>query len=269
MAPLNKASPLDMAIKDQDRKTLDMVRDSLRRGDAILAFQPVVLASDQSRVAFYEGLIRVRDETGRIIPAKEFIHVAESDEIGRMIDSLSVKLGLAALSAAPGIRLSLNMSARSIGYAAWNNALQEGIDSDPTVAERLILEISEESINVMPDVVAAFMDDMQIKGVSFAIDDFGAGYTALTNLRDYFFDAVKIDGSFIDGIATNIDNQALVRALIAVALNFEMFTVAEKVSNESDAAFLADIGIDCLQGYHFGVPTIREPWAPEGEAKRA
>ena len=259
------ASPLDMAIANRDRETLKMVRDALKRGDGILAYQPVVSAQDTSKIAFYEGLIRVRDETGRIIPAKEFIDVTETNEIGRMIDCLALEIGLKALANAPDIRLSINMSARSIGYAAWNQALQSGLERDPSIAERLILEITESSAMVMPDIVSVFMDDMRLKGASFALDDFGAGFTAFRYLREFYFDAIKIDGQFIDGISQNPDNQCLTRALISIGQHFEMFTVAEMVSNPEDAAFLKDAGIDCLQGYHYGVPTIRAPWEREAE----
>ena len=254
------SNPLDVAVADRDRQTLDMVRAALKRGDGILAYQPVVSATNTDTVAFYEGLIRVRDVSGRIIPAKDFIDVTETNEIGRMIDCLSLRLGLRALATSPDIRLSINMSARSIGYPEWYDVLEEGLANDPTAAERLILEITESSAMVMPDIVSVFMDDMQIKGVCFALDDFGAGFTAFRYLREFFFDAIKIDGQFIDGIANNPNNQCLVRALISIGEHFEMFTVAEKVSSPDDAAFLIDAGVDCLQGYHFGVPTIREPW---------
>ena len=265
-----KTNPLEVAVAERDRRTLDMVRAALKRGDGILAYQPIVAAADPEKVAFYEGLIRVRDETGRIIPAKEFIDVTETNEIGRMIDCLSLRLGLKALAASPNIRLSINMSARSIGYPDWYEVLEEGLAKDPTVAERLILEISESSAMVMPDIVSVFMDDLQMRGVCFALDAFGAGFTAFRFLREFYFDAIKIDGQFIEGIANNPNNQCLVRALISIGEHFEMFTVAEKVSASEDAAFLIEAGVDCLQGYHFGVPTVREPWlSPEQNAKTA
>ena len=89
-------------------------------------------------------------------------------------------------------------------------------------------------------------------------------------LREFFFDAIKIDGQFIDGVATDPDTQALVQALIVVGRNFEMFSVAERVSSQADAQYLIDIGVDCLQGYHFGVPTVKAPWlTADQDAKSA
>ena len=259
-AVLEPGNPLSVAVTERDKQTLQMVRDALARQDAMLAYQPIVMAADPRRAAFYEGLIRIRDETGRIIPAKDFIAVTETDELGRQIDCLALELGLKALADAPGLRLAINMSARSIGYPRWTRTLDRGLDYGPTVAERLILEITESSAMIMPDIVSVFMDDLQLRGVSFALDDFGAGFTAFRYLREFFFDVLKIDGQFITGIASDPDNQVLARALISIGQHFEMFTVAEKVSNREDAAFLIEAGIDCMQGYLYGAPSLRHPW---------
>jgi EAL domain-containing protein (putative c-di-GMP-specific phosphodiesterase class I) len=81
---------------------------------------------------------------------------------------------------------------------------------------------------------------------------------------------IKIDGQFIREIAQERDNQVLARALQAIAHHFDMFTVAESVETAEDAAFLIDMGIDCLQGYYFGAPTIVPPWrSPNSAAKRS
>jgi EAL domain-containing protein (putative c-di-GMP-specific phosphodiesterase class I) len=202
----------------------------------------------------------VLDETGRIIPAREFITVIEETEMGRIIDCLALEKGLRALRKNPALRLSINMSARSIGYGAWKKVLDRNLRTDPTLGERLILEITESSAMLVPELVIAFMNDLQSLGVCFALDDFGSGYTSFRYLRDFYFDMIKIDGQFIRGIATNPDNQVLLQALISIAQHFDMFTVAEFVENIEDAQFLASNGIDCLQGYYFGAPTIRPPW---------
>jgi EAL domain-containing protein (putative c-di-GMP-specific phosphodiesterase class I) len=104
------------------------------------------------------------------------------------------------------------------------------------------------------------MRDNQRRGISFALDDFGSGYTSFRYLRELYFDILKIDGQFIRGIATSSDNQVLTQALISVARHFDMFTVAESVETHIDAERLVQIGIDCMQGYYFGAPTVVPPW---------
>ncbi|WP_296641231.1 EAL domain-containing protein [Roseinatronobacter sp.] len=256
----SKSSPLSVAADDQTRNAILLVREALRDRRAMLAFQPVVQARMPKRAAFYEGLIRIMDTTGRIIPAGDFIGAIETRELGRRIDCLALEMGLSTLASEPSIRLSINMSARSIGYPEWLTTLERGLRHDPSIAERLILEITESSAMDMPELVIDFMADMQERGICFALDDFGAGYTAFRYLKDFYFDIIKIDGEFIRGISASPDNQALTKALVSIARHFDMFTVAESVETQEDAQLLIEMGVDCLQGYFFGAPSVSEPW---------
>lgn len=260
-------NPLEMAVQARDRETIKMVADALRHREVLLAFQPIVASNNPQRVAFYEGLIRVLDATGRVIPARDFIGAVEETETGRILDCVALELGLRTLAREPGLRLSINMSARSIGYPRWTRTLKRGLQHDPTVAERLILEITERSAMTVPELVVSFMSDLQRKGITFALDDFGAGYTSFRYLRDFYFDMLKIDGQFTQGIHHDADNQVLVKALLSIARQFDMFTVAENVENQRDALWLSQSGVDCQQGYFHGAPTVHPHW--EDQAKRA
>ena len=254
-------SPLAVALASRDREVMQMVREAVASRSVRLAYQPVVQAGATGNIAFHEGLIRLLDRAGRVIPARDFIETVESTELGRRIDCLALELGLQTLRQQPGIRLSINMSARSIGYAPWLDTLRRGLAGAPTLGERLILEVTESSAMGMPEVVAAFMRDLQVQGVAFALDDFGAGFTSFRYLREFLFDIVKIDGQFIRGIAEDGDNQVLVTALVTIARHFDMFTVAESVETAEDAARCTAMGVTCLQGYHFGAPSLRPAWA--------
>jgi EAL domain-containing protein (putative c-di-GMP-specific phosphodiesterase class I) len=256
-------SPLDAALSQRDRGTLSMVRAALARGDTLLAYQPVMRA-DGAGIVFYEGLIRLLDETGRVIPARDFIDVVEEQDLGRQIDCASLRLGLAALKASPTLRLSINMSARSIGYPDWMNTLHRAVRFQPETLNRLILEITETSAMQMPEIVQAFMETLQDKGITFALDDFGAGQTAFRHLRRFCFDILKIDGQFSRNVDTDPDNQVLCAALISLGRHFDMIIVAEAVETAGEAAWLAKAGLHCLQGYFFAVPSITPPWAHAG-----
>lgn len=257
-----ETSPLDYAVISRDRKTMAIVADALRHRDTMLAFQPVVQSQRPDRIAFYEGLIRVLDDTGRIIPAREFINAVENTETGRILDCVALETGLRVLQKTPHIRLSINMSARSIGFPRWMRSLKQGLQGDPTIGERLILEITERSAMTVPELAARFMLDLQKRGIAFALDDFGSGYTSLRYLRDFHFDLVKIDGEFVRGVHGDGDNQVLTRAMVEIARQFDMFTVAESVESQADSRWLASIGVDCQQGYFFGAPTVQPPWDP-------
>lgn len=264
-----KVDPLTLAAEVRDKSVLSMVEKALKRKDVLLAFQPVVQSRGSSDPAFYEGLIRVLDDTGRIIPARDFIEDVETDELGRIIDCLALELGLTELSAEPGLRLAINMSARSIGYPRWMETLERGLAASPMIAERLILEITESSAMVMPDIVRVFMAELQAKGISFALDDFGAGFTAFRHFKEFYFDILKIDGQFSRNIHADPDNQVLMQALVAVGRHFDMLTVAESVEEEADARFLTAAGVDCQQGYHYAAPTTTPAWRRASAAKSA
>ncbi|KIC11849.1 diguanylate phosphodiesterase [Leisingera sp. ANG-M1] len=258
--PEGSESPLNAAVASRDKSTLEMVAEAVQHNQTVLAYQPVMQAMAPHGVAFYEGYIRVLDPTGRVIPAREFMHVVEDKEIGREMDCLALQHGLRALDKFPNIRLSINMSARSIGYQRWTQVLERFMKRDATLGERLVLEITEASAMAAPELVTDFMGRMQQHGIAFALDNFGAGTTAIGSFRQFFFDAVKIDGQFVRGIHANYDNQAVARALIGIAKQFDMFTVAESVENQEDAEFLVANGVDCLQGYLFGAPSVSPPW---------
>ena len=253
-------SPLNAATALRDRETLTLVRRAVERRSVMLAYQPVVRVDRQDRPAFHEGLIRLVDDSGRVIPARDFIETIETTELGRVVDCLALDLGVRALKQDPGLRLAINMSARSIAYPRWMQTLRRGLAGNPTLGERLILEITESSAMIVPDAVSVFMKGLQREGITFALDDFGAGHTSFRYLRDFYFDILKIDGQFIRGVARNPDNQCLTKALVSIARQFDMFAVAESVETAEDAAWLSTAGVDCLQGYYVGAPTVTPPW---------
>ena len=258
--PPGADNPLNAAVSARDRSTLSMVEQAVRHQQTLLAFQPVVIANDPGRVGFYEGLIRVMDDTGRIIPAKDFMPVVERAELGREIDVVALNMGLRTLHDNPSIRLSINMSARSIGYQNWMQTLNRWLKKDPSIGERLIMEITEGSAMDQPELVVDFMDRLSARGICFALDDFGAGYTALRYFKDFLFDILKIDMEFCNGVADDPDTRALTQAIIQIGHHFDMLVVAEGVERQQDVEVLTQMGADCLQGFYFQAPQVRPNW---------
>jgi hypothetical protein len=173
------ASPLAVATSSADRETLAMVAAALSLRRMRLAFQPAVYAADPAIIGFYEGYIRLLDPQDRVIPARDFMEVAETQELGREIDVAALQLGLLTLQKHPGIRVAVNMSARSIGYKKWAQTLRQALKTHPGLGRGLILEISEASAMQMPDVLIPFMKDLRAEQIAFTLDDFGAGATSL------------------------------------------------------------------------------------------
>ncbi|GLQ35852.1 diguanylate phosphodiesterase [Amylibacter marinus] len=258
--PTAPADPLEYAASKDNEPILETVRRAIKNKHVMLAYQPVVHAKHPEKPAFYEGLVRVLDGMQQVVAAKDFMPVVETMELGRILDCHALELGLRALAEEPTLRLSINMSARSIGYPKWIQTLHQGMEADKTVAERLILEVTESSAMAVPELVTSFMADLHRYGISFALDDFGAGYTAFRFFKDFQFDIVKIDGQFIRNIDQDPDNQVLTEALILISKQFDMFTVAEHVETEEELKYLQKLGVDCLQGYHIGMPEIIPEW---------
>ena len=269
--PVGAENPLNAAVSNRDRDTLQMVSQAVQHDQTLLAFQPVVVAHEHSRVGFYEGLIRVMDDTGRIIPAKDFMPVVERTELGREIDVNALHMGMRTLYENPTVRLSINMSARSIGYQRWMQTMNRWLKRDESLGERLILEITESSAMDQPELVVDFMERLSARGICFALDDFGAGYTALRYFKDFYFDVLKIDMQFCHGIADDPDTQVLTRAMVQIGQHFDMLVVAEGVERAQDIELLMQMGVDCLQGYYFQAPQVRPSWLSQGgrDARRA
>lgn len=250
------ASPLDAAISAQDRETMAMVGEALRLRRIRLAYQPVVYAHDPTIIGFFEGFIRLLNRRDQVIPARDFMGAVETQELGREIDCAALQLGLMTLQRNPAIRVSVNMSARSVGYRPWATILRKALRDAPRLGHSLILEINEASAMQVPDVLKPFMEEMRNYGIVFALDDFGAGMTSLRILRDLKFEIAKIDGDLVREIDLNPEGEPMVNAAIAMAQEMGMFVVAEAVETEGEANWLRQAGVGCMQGYLFGPPTV-------------
>ncbi len=250
------ASPLDAAISAQDRETLSLVTLALKERRMRLAFQPAVYAADPAVIGFFEGFIRLLNPRDQVIPARDFMAAVEQRELGRAIDCAALQMGLMAMQRNPQIRLSVNMSARSVGYQPWIAILRKALRETPKLGHNLILEINEASALQVPDVLTPFMAEMRDHGIVFALDDFGAGVTSLRLLRDLRFEIAKIDGALVREVDQSPAQQMITRAAIALAGEMEMYVVAEAVETEGEANWLREAGVGCLQGYLFGAPTV-------------
>ena len=225
-----------------------------------LAFQPVVNATRTGFVAFHEALLRIETRDGRIIPAGEFIGAVEGSELGRVLDRHVLTLAIAALEGERRGRISINISACGVGDTAWLAILADACDRDPSIGDRLILEITETSELHLTSAALAFLYEVRRLGASIALDDFGSGHTSMRHLGKFRFDILKIDASYCQNIATDPAKTLRFRAIMRVARHFEMVTVAEGIEDPADAAVLAEAGADCLQGFHFGRPEIERTW---------
>jgi EAL domain-containing protein (putative c-di-GMP-specific phosphodiesterase class I) len=169
-----------------------------------------------------------------------------------VVDRWMVAQGVALASR--GRRAEVNLSARSIGDPAVATELEETIARSGTTAQNLIFEITETAAIEHLDAARDFAERLTRLGCRFALDDFGTGFGSLTYLRLLPVGYLKIDTSFVSGLASSREDQAMVRAIVAIARELGMLTVAEGIEDEATLGLLRDYGVDYVQGYLFGPP---------------
>lgn len=252
--------------RKQKIETAESVLSALEQQRMRVALQGVVSASSR-QVAFYECLLRIEAKDGSLTPAAQFVQVAEKLGLARMIDKRVLEMAVGIVKADPGIRISLNVSSLTAGDHDWLVALHKLTGGERSVTGRLLIEITETTAIADLDETAAFVDALKEIGCTVALDDFGAGYTSFRNLKALAVDVIKLDGSFSKNLRDDKANRIFVQSMVALARNFGMATVGEMVGDEETANILAELGVDFLQGYHFGKPQIAPlpmPIAPKG-----
>lgn len=240
----------------------DEIMAALKDNRLVFAYQPIVAAKSR-KVVHYECLLRLKREDGTILPAGEFIPVAETLGLVRLVDRRALEMAVDQLHRHPDLRLSINVSGTTAGDPSWLKSFITYVQANRAVAERMTVELTETAAIHAFEENARFVSQLRDTGCRVAIDDFGAGYTSFRNLQMLRVDTVKIDGAYVRGLADSPDNQIFVRTLAGLAKNFNLETVAEWVSSEDEARILEGFGIDFFQGFHFGKPEIDPEWLKE------
>ena len=248
-------------------RVTDEIVTALNERRIVVAFEPVVHAGSR-RPAFYECLVRMRQEDGEVLLAPDVVPVAEKLGLIRLVDHRVLELVMAELAASPHVELSLNISPDTTMDSDWWSSIESMMRAHPGVAERMIVEITETVAIQDLDDVRGFVTRVKNFGGRIAIDDFGAGYTSFRNLRKLGVDIVKIDGAFVQNIARSADDRAFVQTMIDLSRRLGIKTVAEWVQDEISADLLRDWGCDYIQGKLIGLAAPERPWLDDTAAPR-
>jgi diguanylate cyclase (GGDEF)-like protein len=246
---------------EQSLPTGERILTAIKENKLQLAFQPLVSA-ESKEVIFYECLLRLLDNDGTVIPAKDFIPAVERLGFCRILDRRTLDMAMAELTQSEDVVLALNISGLTVSDAAWMRKLNMYLRHRPDIARRLIIEITETMAMRDMDRSIRFVNQVRALGCRVALDDFGAGYTTFRHLKILTVDIVKIDGAFVKNIVANREYQVFVRTLLDLANAFKLDTVAEFVEDAETAEYLRGEGVKFLQGYHFGKPEFDRPWLP-------
>ncbi|HET8728283.1 MAG TPA: EAL domain-containing protein [Alphaproteobacteria bacterium] len=259
----------DEQRSDQRRSMVvgEQIKAALKDHRLMFAFQPIV-RSNGLATKLYECLLRMRSPSGDIVPAGVFVPVGERLGLARIIDRRVLELAVEELTTHRQVRLAVNISGFTAADHSWLRRLVALLGDRPEVASRLMVEITETAAIQDIEETARFVATVRELGCHVALDDFGAGFTSFRHLKALTVDVVKIDGSFIRGIADNLDNRLFVRTLVRLAKSFGLETVAECVETAEDAEVLVSEGVDYLQGHHFAEPSLERPWTSDAAAGR-
>jgi len=234
------------------------LRMAIENNEISVVYQPKINA-DTYDITGAEALVRWNNkELGEIYP-DEFIPIAES--IGEIH-----KLGEFVLRQAlievkkwrdltnQHLSVAVNFSSKQFIRTNLDMLIEDALNTNDLPSNSLEIELTESLLLEKSTTTKKLLESIANLGVNIAIDDFGTGYSALSYLKSYPINVVKIDKSFIDGVVVNNEDAVLVRTIILMAHGLGMSVVAEGVENKEQLAFIQNLQGDSIQGYYFSKP---------------
>ncbi|HEY2671447.1 MAG TPA: sensor domain-containing phosphodiesterase [Rugosimonospora sp.] len=233
------------------------LRQALDNGEIDVYFQPKVSFRNR-RLIGVECLARWEGSAHGSVSPEDFVAVAEhTGQMGRLTEVV-LREGLRRCRewsrAGRPLNVAVNLSPRTLTdpeFPAWVGALLAEYDVSP---DQLTLEVAENGVIAGTDRPIPILRQLNEMGVRLSVDDFGTGYSSLSYLRRLPVHEVKIDRAFIQGMATDPGDLAIVRAVVDLSRHFGLSVVAEGVESELTLSLLEEIGCDIGQGFLFSRP---------------
>ncbi len=238
---------------------------AIHNDEFILHYQPQFDRS--GRVIGVEALIRWQDPVMGLIPPGQFIPLAEETGLIVVIGEWALRTACAQMRlwqerGAPPIRISVNLAGPQIMRGDIVSTVASILEETDLAGEFLELEITETFVMDHVDQTVGVLSALRDLGVRIAIDDFGTGHSSLATLKQLPADTLKIDRAFVRDIPDDKNDIAIARAILAMAKDLDLKTVAEGVETEAQKAFLRTEGCDYYQGFLFARPLPAEAVEP-------
>jgi EAL domain-containing protein (putative c-di-GMP-specific phosphodiesterase class I) len=231
-----------------------MIQNALDRERIVPYFQPICNAASGEK-AIYELLMRIQLED-KIVIANDFIEEAESMGIAHKMDYQLIEKAFIQIKE-QGYQgmLFVNLSPKSLIIGEFVARVQHLAIQFDIVPSRIVFEITERETVSNLSLLEKFVFDIKLKGFSFAIDDFGSGYSSYQYIKNFPVDYIKIEGEFIRNMLTDKVYHAFVKSIVTLAKELRVKTIAEYVEDSETMAEVCHLGIDYAQGYHMGHPS--------------
>ncbi len=244
----------EMQSAISERRDLEAdLRVALDRNEFVILFQPIVDASGHDLKGF-EALIRWHHPVRGIVSPALFIPIAEEAGLITAIGRWVLRQSCIEAATWPGdVKVAVNLSAVQFSQGFLAADVLRALADARLAPHRLELEITESVLIQDSASVVATLKQLRTLGVRIALDDFGTGYSSLSYLRQFPFDKLKIDRSFVQTLS-NADDVAILRAMIGLGRSLNVAVVAEGIESADQAERLRDEGCTELQGFFFGRP---------------
>jgi EAL domain-containing protein (putative c-di-GMP-specific phosphodiesterase class I) len=232
-------------------------------------YQPIV-ALDTGELAGFEALIRwphpqwgmmqpgqfitLAEETGQIIAIGSWVLDAATADITRLRRAAAAALNGGPPGRRRDLYVSVNVSARQFADVGFADTVRQVLDDSGLESRALMLELTETALLPRDERLHSDLAELKTIGVRLAIDDFGTGYSSLSYLRDLPIDVVKMDRSFVEGIAESDQRLAVAEGIVQIARTLRLEVIAEGIETEEQRSLLRSMGCHYGQGYLLAMP---------------
>jgi diguanylate cyclase (GGDEF)-like protein len=238
---------------------IQSLRRAIERDELKLVYQPVVDLQSY-RTIYLEALLRWRDPEGHDIPIEKTIRLAEQNHLIKPLTNWIIETACRFVSQSElgDVAVGINLSMIDLHDRRLPERIENYLQQYQVRPDQIVIEITEGQIMQEPEKVIEVLAHLGVMGLSLSIDDFGTGQASLTYLKELPVEKIKIDQSFVRDIASNQDDQLIVRATIELAHTLDLKVVAEGVETLAVCEMLAEMNCDHVQGYYISRPLEAE-----------
>lgn len=252
---------MDQSLALDRLDTEEALRRAVDNDELRLHYQPE-LDIETGRVVGFEALVRWQRPDGRLLPPAEFIPLAEESgiivPIGRWVIKEACRQAarwtVYRTDDDEPLRIWVNLSARQLGDPGLVDFVQSTVEAAGIGTDAICLEITESALMDDAEAAAAKLGELRRLGISLGIDDFGTGYSQFAWLHRLPLDVLKIDRSFVDGLAADPDSSMIIAAIIDLAHALGLVVIAEGVESEIQLEALRELHCDQAVGFLFSEP---------------
>ncbi|MBU4611374.1 EAL domain-containing protein [Achromobacter sp. GG226] len=243
----------------EELRLIEALGSTFSPAGLMLMMQPIMSLQSPEASLNFEVLLRMREPDGTILPAGRVIAAAEANGTIGELDKWVLESTLTWLlqhgANLPNTHfVCVNLSGASINDESFMADTYRILERYPSVVRFLCIEITESVALHDIDNSRRFIEQLQRLGARIALDDFGAGYTSFSYLKEFSAHALKIDGAFIQSMQAHPANAAILEAIVELARNLGMRSIAEWVEDYDTLSALAALGVDYVQGFIIAPP---------------